>query len=88
MPRLDREALAERNPEMLLADGLEDAFIGVVVNHHHHCVAAYSFEKCIGVLVERDGMTEEEAEEFLEFNTLSAYVGGHGPLFIAKVENA
>jgi hypothetical protein len=34
------------------------------------------------VLVERDGMTAEEADEFLSFNTLGAYVGENGPLFV------
>ena len=85
---MDRDKLAEINPEMLLADGLEDAFIGVTTNHHHSQVAVYSHEKCIKILVDRDGMSEEEAEEFFQFNTLGAYVGKHGPLFVAEVENA
>jgi hypothetical protein len=28
------------------------------------------------------GLSDEEAEEYLSFNTLSAYVGPNGPLFI------
>jgi hypothetical protein len=31
-------------------------------------------------------MTEGEAEEFLEFNTLSAYVGENGPLYVVMEE--
>lgn len=85
---MDRDKLAEINPEMLLADGLEDAFIGVTSNHHHAQVAVYSHEKCIKIFIDRDGMSEEEAEEFFQFNTLGAYVGKHGPLFVAEVENA
>ena len=85
---LDRERLEEINPDMLLADGLEAAFIGVTANHHHPQVAVYSVEKCIQVLMDRDGMDREGAEEFLQFNTLSAYMGKHGPLFVAEVENA
>jgi hypothetical protein len=88
MPSVDREKLAEINPDMLLADGLEDAFIGVTSNHHHPQVAVYSHEKCIQIFIDRDGMSEEEAEEFFQFNTLGAYVGKHGPLFLAEVENA
>jgi hypothetical protein len=76
------EALAELNPDALTADGLEAALVGYTVNHHHPIVAVYDIEKCIDVLVERDGMTPEEADEFLSFNTLGAYVGENGPLYV------
>jgi len=76
------ELLAELNPDALLADGLEAALVGYTVNHHHPTVAVYDIEKCIDVLVERDGMTPEEADEFLSFNTLGAYVGENGPLYV------
>jgi hypothetical protein len=74
--------LAEINPDALLADGLEKAFVGYTVNHHHPHVAVYDVQKCIDILVERDGMTHEGAEEFLEFNTLGAYVGPNGPIYV------
>lgn len=78
-----REQLAEINPEALLADGLEDALIGYTVNHHHAHVAVYDYGKCVEVLVSRDGMTHEEADEFLSFNTLGAFVGENGPIYVA-----
>lgn len=74
--------LAEANPDALLADGLEAALVGYTVNHHHPQVAVYDIGKCIEVLVERDGMTPEEADEYLSFNTLGAYVGENGPLYV------
>ena len=77
--------LGELNPEALLADGLEDAFIGYTVNTHHCHVAVYDVGKCISVLVERDGMTPEGAEEFLDFNTFCAHVGESGPLFVRGI---
>lgn len=76
--------LREANPEALLADGLEPAYIGYVVNQHHAVVAVYDYDKCVAHLVQRDGMTDEEADEFLQFNTLGAYVGPNGPLFIQR----
>jgi hypothetical protein len=76
------EALGEINPEALLADGLEAAFIGYTVNHHHAHVAVYDINKCIEVLVDRDGMSHEEADEYLSFNTLGAFVGENGPIYI------
>ena len=51
------ENLAELNPDALLADGLEADLVGYTVNHHHPHVAVYDIDKCVDVLVERDGMT-------------------------------
>ena len=73
--------LSEVNPEALLADGLEDAYLGYVINTHHKSVAVYDAIKCVEILM-RDGMTEEESWEYLDFNTFCAYVGENGPLFI------
>lgn len=75
------DELADINPEALLADGLEDAYLGYVINTHHKSVAVYDSTKCLEILME-DGMTEDEAEEYLEFNVFCAYVGENGPLFI------
>jgi hypothetical protein len=77
------EMLAELNPEALLADGFEQALIGYTANYHHPHVAVYDAKKCIAILVRRDGMTEDEAEEFFSLNTLGAFVGVHGPLFMS-----
>ena len=77
------EQLAELNPEALTPDGLEDAYIGYTVNQHHAHVAVYSVEKCIDILMTRDGMSWHDADEYLSFNTLGAFVGENGPLFVS-----
>ena len=68
----------------LLADGFEDAFIGSVysINAGSH-IAVYDVDKCISVLVGQ-GMTEDEAREYLDFNVVSAYVGELTPLFLQQ----
>lgn len=78
------EEIAHSDPSAapLLADGLEDALIGFTLNHHHPICAVYDYGRCVDVLVQSGGMTAEEAEEFLDFNTLGAYVGERGPLFV------
>lgn len=81
-----RETMSEVNPDALLADGLEPAIIGYTLNHHSEHVVVYDYDKCVATLVERDGMTPEEADEYLGFNTLGAYVGPQGPVFIKVVE--
>ena len=46
----------------------------------------YSIDKCIEILVNRDDMTPEDALEYLEFNTLGAYVGKDQPVFLREYE--
>ncbi len=93
MPKKPRDddkfdALIDINPEALLADGLEDAYVGHTMNQHHATVAVYDYAKCIDVLMTRDGMDYEGADEFLQYNTLGAYVGENGPLFISITATA
>jgi len=73
---------------LLLADGYEAAFMGVAVSAGRKLLAVYDIDQCIGVLMQRDGMTYEEAEEFFSFNTLGAYVGEQTPLFIQRMHPA
>jgi hypothetical protein len=68
---------------MLTADGFEAALIGVSASQpgRPH-LAIYDARACVRLLQERDGMTEDEAEEFLEFNVLGAWVGDMTPVFV------
>lgn len=75
-------SLAEANPEALTADGFDDAYIGYTAGAFAPAVAVYDYEKCVKVLMDRDGMSHEEATEYLDFNTVGAYVGQHGPLYL------
>jgi|TARA_R110002110_G_scaffold39230_1_gene126990 hypothetical protein len=65
----------------LLADGFEDALIGIGTRFTYE-VAVYDQDKCIKILVERDGMDVDEAQEFFDFNVTGAYVGEHTPVFV------
>ena len=80
------EWVAEFNEEALLADGYEDAFIGVAVRCGKLPLAVYDAEKCIKILMERDGMDYVDAQEFFEFNTLGAWAGEGTPLFLHRYE--
>lgn len=68
--------------DALLADGFEDAFIGFAERCGAGPVAVYDYANAVKVLVDRDGMSEEEAEEYLQFNVLGAYVGEQTPWFV------
>jgi hypothetical protein len=74
--------MALYNMEALLADGFEDAFVGMCEVFGRPPLATYDREKCIEILVNRDGMTDEEAVEFFEFNVAGADVGENTPIFL------
>jgi len=78
------QALAEGEQTVMLADGLEDALIGVSLTQpgRNETLAVYDYDKCAAVLVKRDGMSYEEAYEFLDFNTVGAWMGDETPVFL------
>ncbi len=67
---------------ILLADGYEDAFVGVSETFGSIPKACYDTDKCLNILINRDGMEPEEAAEFFNYNTLGAYVGVYTPVFV------
>ena len=72
------ESIAEFNPEALLANGLEDAIVGYDTKGR----VIYSVGSIIDILVERDGMSYEEASEHFSFNIECAYIGEHTPIYM------
>ena len=77
--------------KILLADGFEDAFMGVVESFGTAPKACYNYDACIDILmgglreVEDEVMTYDEAVEYMDFNVVGAYVGEHTPAFIMNV---
>jgi hypothetical protein len=65
--------------EFLKADGFDDAVIGFEFNTMR---LVYDKNKMIHILIENDGMDYEDAIEYLEFNTWSAYIGEKTPIYI------
>lgn len=73
-----KEAIASKNPEAMLVDGHDDALAGYDTKGR----AIYFTDHIIGTLMQRDGMTEEEAVEFFDFNIECAYVGEFTPIYM------
>lgn len=68
--------------EAMTADGFEAALVGYVTRFGFpNPVALYDQDKCIQILMERDGMGADEASEFFEVNVLGAWVGDGTPAF-------
>jgi len=78
------DEITDINPEAMLADGFDNAILGVCVQFGSEPVAAYDFNKCVEILMERDGMEREEAIDFINFNVVGAYVGLNTPVFIMR----
>jgi len=81
-----RELLADENPDALTADGLDDAFIGFARRCGQPTLAAYSTKKILDILMTRDGMTYEEANEYFDFNIGGGWVGPGTPIWIDDLE--
>jgi hypothetical protein len=81
-----RDWVAGHNDEALLADGFEAALIGVAERCSQPTLAVYDAQKCVEILMTRDGMDATEALEFFTFNTLGAWVGPMTPLFLWRYE--
>lgn len=79
------EQVAEIDPDILLADGFDDAFIGLGTRCGQGTIAVYSRDKCIKKLM-RDGMAEEAAHEHFDFNVAGAWAGDRTPLFVEELD--
>ena len=70
-------------PELLKADGFDEAIVGVVQRMGVQAIC-YDQEKVIEILM-RD-MSYEDAIEYFEFNIAGAWVGEATPFFLEKME--
>lgn len=76
-----REKLEEYESGLIIADGFDDAFIGIGRQGCNEPIAVYDRNRCIYILMGQ-GMDEEEAEEYFEFNVQGAWVGKQTPIFV------
>lgn len=79
------DEISEINPEALICDGFDDAIIGLANRINLGPVVAYSVEKIIEIMMDRDGMSYEEAYEFYSYNIVGAWLGEGTPVFIEKI---
>jgi len=74
------QKLIEAFPDdmFMRVDGFDEAIIGV---DELSMRVIYSVSKCIEILMQRDGMTQDEADEYFYYNVHSAYVGDKTPIW-------
>jgi hypothetical protein len=79
---MSREEIEEINPDALLCDGFDEAIIGMAERINLGPIVAYDVDKMLKIMVERDGMTYEEAIEYFDYNILGAWMGENTPVYI------
>jgi hypothetical protein len=76
-----RERIAELYSDTILWDGFDDAIIGITDSMR----AVYDIYKIECIVYEKgkeDGLTFEDAVEYVEFNMLCAWMGDFTPVHI------
>ena len=72
---------------MIKADGFDDCILGIAEvwdgNERVHRIV-YDALDMVKVLMDRDGMSHEEAIEYFEFNIDGAYLGKMTPIFMFR----
>ena len=79
------EHLESMGENALLMDGFDEALIGFSQRINEPLLAVYSWEKMMTVCIERDGMGDEEAEEYISYNCIGAWVGEQTPIIVMPV---
>ena len=81
-----REKLAENFGDgLLFANSFDGAIIGVAVGHDSERVV-YNARHMVEILLQEENLTEEEAWEYLEFNTFGSYVGKNTPIYVEGID--
>ena len=63
-------------------DGYDSCIVGMV---DPEGPLIYDLDDLVGVAM-RDGMNKEEAEEYIDFNIVSAYIGSNTPIYMKKLD--
>lgn len=72
------EANENSETPIYFADGFDEAILGIDVIKNK---VIYSIKKCYLILIERDGMTEIEAQEWMAFNVVNADFDNKAPIW-------
>lgn len=70
--------------DALVIDGCDDAIIGVGSRCGHQNLFVYDYDLLMAAFI-KDGMTEEEAEEWIDYNILGCWMGEGTPIVLRQV---
>ena len=69
---------------MLKWDGFDRAIIGVGGRNNTDSMIVYDYDKMVKILVARDDMSYEEAQEYIDVNIVGAWIGDTTPIIVNK----
>ena len=75
------EEMKEFAEGAIILDGLDEAIMGIAEEFGNGYRIVYSKSNIFSILMNRDGMTEEEAIEFYEYNILGLYASPQNAIF-------
>jgi len=65
--------------ELVTADGFDDAILGIDSKSYR---VIYDADIMVEILMEDEGMSEEDALEHLDFNVFNAWIGDQTPIYL------
>lgn len=87
MTKMKKTTQTKKIDEFVMLEGFNKAILGAVDVYYGGKKIkklVYDADLMVQILVERDGMNEEEALEFIDFNVENAYMGDDAPLVMWK----
>jgi hypothetical protein len=80
---LRQRLVAIHGSDLIFADGYDSSIIGATLGMGPPRVV-YDIEEMVETCMKDSDISEESAWEWLEYNTLSAYVGENTPIYIER----
>ena len=80
------DKLAGIDVTLLVPNGFDEAFMGYITRCGEEPIAIYDTEKCIDILMVRDGMSWDDASEHFKFNVAGGWHGAQTPGFLTRLD--
>ena len=77
--------LRDANPEAVIIEGFEEAYVGMGHTYGGECFAVYDYDTSVRLLVVRHGATVTEAAACLDHEMLGADHGPNPPVLLSRV---
>ena len=77
--------LEDIGEQALLMDGFEHAIIGFSQRINEPLLAVYNHDLMIQTLMKRDNMTYDEADEYIQYNCIGAWVGEQTHIIVKPI---
>ena len=77
--------LEDIGEQALLMDGFEHAIIGFSQRINEPLLAVYNHDLMIQTLMKRDNITYDEADEYIQYNCICAWVGEQTPIIVEPI---